>query len=60
MSAESTGSTPAGNKTTFLFKQEVPIPTYLVALVAGKLEGRWVDAKLAGMDERWSTCCRDS
>lgn len=40
MSAESDGSKSAGDKTTFLFRQEVPIPSYLLALVVGKLEGR--------------------
>jgi aminopeptidase N len=41
MSAESKGSTTAGEKTTFFFGQDVPIPTYLLALVVGKLEGRY-------------------
>ena len=41
MSAESTQTTPAeAGTTTYHFKQEVAIPTYLVALVIGKLESR--------------------
>eukprot|EP01116_Phalansterium_solitarium_P022122 TRINITY_DN7190_c0_g2_i1.p2 TRINITY_DN7190_c0_g2~~TRINITY_DN7190_c0_g2_i1.p2 ORF type:complete len:606 (-),score=250.62 TRINITY_DN7190_c0_g2_i1:216-2033(-) len=38
MSAISTGSSPAGpGKTAFTFEQKVPIPSYLVAVVAGHL-----------------------
>lgn len=43
MSAESTYSKLSlkGTSTTFSFKQEVPIPTYLLALVIGRLESRY-------------------
>ena len=40
MSAESDGCTTADGKSTFSFHQDVPIPTYLLALVVGKLESR--------------------
>ncbi|KAF2069292.1 hypothetical protein CYY_009390 [Polysphondylium violaceum] len=40
MSALSTGKTEAGDNNVFSFTQEIPIPTYLIAIVVGHLESR--------------------
>ena len=40
MSAVSVGSTKQGTSTIFSFKQQVPCPSYLVALAVGDLESR--------------------
>lgn len=43
MSAERCGVEPSADPSekTFLFKQKVPIPSYLLAVVVGKLESRY-------------------
>eukprot|EP01133_Synstelium_polycarpum_P006777 gene6777-7877_t len=40
MSAIATGETKKGDKTTYSFSQSIPIPTYLIAIVAAHLESR--------------------
>ncbi|KYR01028.1 leukotriene A4 hydrolase [Tieghemostelium lacteum] len=40
MSALSTGKTEGSTTSTYTFTQEIPVPTYLIAIVAGQLESR--------------------
>ncbi|TKR80495.1 hypothetical protein L596_014562 [Steinernema carpocapsae] len=47
MSAISEGSSVDGPKTTYKFKQPVPIPAYLLAIVAGRLEKKKISDRCA-------------
>ena len=40
MSASRTGSKTIGDKTRYTFKQDNLVPSYLVAIAAGQMEGR--------------------
>ncbi|KAK0403954.1 hypothetical protein QR680_017213 [Steinernema hermaphroditum] len=47
MSAVGEGSEVNGDKTTYTFKQPVPIPAYLLAIVAGRLEKKVISDRCA-------------